>query len=76
MSLPLQYSGKTLMSNPTLTIKQEAHQLVESLPDEATWEDLMQRIYVRQAIDRGLRDAEAGRTLSNDEVRRRFGLEP
>jgi hypothetical protein len=64
------------MSSSTPTIKEVAHELVDSLPDEATWEDLMHRIHVRQAIDRGLRDAEAGRTHSTDEVRRRFGLEP
>ena len=35
-------------------IKQEAHRLVEQLPDNATWDDLAYEIYVRQAIEEGL----------------------
>jgi predicted transcriptional regulator len=56
------------------SIKKEAQQLVNELPENATWEDLMYRIYVRQAIEAGLRDSDAGRVVSVDEVRARFGL--
>ena len=56
------------------TVKQEARRLVEELPEGATWDDLMYRIYVRQAIEDGLRDSEAGRTIDVTEVRARFGL--
>ena len=59
---------------PTTNLKLEAQRLVESLPDEATWEDLMYRIYVREAIEAGLEDSEAGRVTDVAEVRRRFGL--
>ncbi len=59
---------------PDSSLKQEAQRLVESLPDEATWEDLMYRIYVRQAIEAGLEDSRAGRTVEVAEVRARFGL--
>lgn len=56
------------------SIKKEAQRLVNDLPDNATWEDLMYRIYVRQAIEAGLKDSDAGRVVSVDEVRARFGL--
>ena len=56
------------------TVKNEAKRLVEELPDDATWDDLMYRIYVRQSIEAGLRDSDAGRVVSVDEVRARFGL--
>ena len=59
---------------PTPSIKQEAHRLVESLPENATWEDLMYQIYLRQAIEAGLEDSEAGRTVDVKEVRAKFGL--
>jgi hypothetical protein len=58
------------------SVKDEARRLVEDLPDNASWDDLMERIYVRQAIEAGLRDSEAGRTIDVKEVRARFGLEP
>jgi predicted transcriptional regulator len=56
------------------TLKSEARRLVDDLPEEATWDDLMYRIYVRQTIEAGLKDSEAGRTVDVSEVRARFGL--
>ncbi|HVX40039.1 MAG TPA: hypothetical protein VHB25_10735 [Gemmatimonadaceae bacterium] len=47
-------------------IKPDARQLVDSLPDSATWDDLAYEVYVRQAIERGLADADAGRVLEHD----------
>lgn len=58
----------------TETIKQKAHQLLDKLPDSASWEDLMYRIYVRQAIEAGIEDSDEGRTVDVKEVRKRFGL--
>ncbi len=55
-------------------VKQDAQQLIERLPENATWDDLMYRIYVRQAIERGLEDSRAGRTMDVAEVRAKFGL--
>lgn len=50
-------------------LKTAARQLVDRLPEGATWDDLMYEIYVRQAVDEGLADVEAGRTVSADEAR-------
>jgi hypothetical protein len=58
----------------TVSIKIEALQLVEKLPDDATWDDLMYEIYVRQAIASGLADSRAGRTKDIAQVRQEFGL--
>jgi hypothetical protein len=58
----------------TTTIKTEARRIVEQLPDDASWEDLIYRLYVRQSIEAGLRDCEAGHVESVAEVRRSFGL--
>ncbi len=55
-------------------VKTDALRIVDSLPDNATWDDLMYRIYVRQCLDAGIADAEAGRVVDVLEVRRRFGL--
>jgi predicted transcriptional regulator len=53
-------------------IKADAHQLVEALPDESTWDDLARIIQERLAVERGLADVEAGRTMTTEELRRRF----
>ncbi len=55
-------------------IKEEAHRLLDDLPESATWDELMYKIYVRQAIEAGLEDSEAGRTIDVKEVRAKFGL--
>ena len=57
-----------------MDIKAEARRLIDQLPDDATWDDLMYEIYVRQAIDAGLADVDAGRVIPHDEVRSRLGL--
>ena len=55
-------------------IRTAARQLVDSLPDDATWDDVMYRIYVRQAIEAGRQDVTEGRVVDVAEVRRQFGL--
>ena len=52
----------------TLMEKEEAHRLIERMPGNATWDDLMHEIYVREAIERGLADSKAGRTKEVREV--------
>jgi len=50
------------------SIKAEARRLVDQLPDQASWDDLLYGIYVRQSIERGLADAEAGQLIPDEEV--------
>ena len=57
-------------------IKQKARNLIDKLPDNSTWDDLMYEIYVRQAIEAGLADSEAEKVISVAEVRTKFKLEP
>ena len=55
-------------------VREEARKLIEKLPDDSTWDDLMREIYVRQAIESGLADSHAGRATNVEEVRAKFGL--
>ena len=59
----------------TENIKEEARRLIETLPENVTWDDLMHEIYVRQSIEAGLADSKAGRVTDVTEVRAEFGLE-
>ncbi|HEX8921049.1 MAG TPA: hypothetical protein VF766_06205 [Pyrinomonadaceae bacterium] len=58
----------------TINVKEEAQRLIERLPENMTWDDLMHEIYVRQAIEAGLADSEAGRVTDVEQVRENFGL--
>ena len=59
----------------TQNIKEEARRLIEKLPEDMSWDDLMHEIYVRQSIEAGLADSDAGRVTDVAEVRAKFGLE-
>lgn len=58
----------------TSSVKDEVHRLVDNLGKDATWDDLMYEIYVRQAVERGLADSDAGRTTPIEQIRARYGL--
>lgn len=52
--------------------KDAAQAVVSSLPDDASWDDVQYHLYVRQQIEAGLADAEAGRLIDTDEMRKRL----
>lgn len=57
-------------------VKDQARQIIDGLPDDATWEDLMYRLYVRESIEAGIRDADEGRVVEVADVRAEYGLKP
>ena len=63
-----------MQESSTPNVKTAAKQAIDALPDNATWDDVMYRMFVRQKIDAGLADAEAGNLISTEEVRKRLGL--
>ena len=54
------------------TAKDEVRKLLDQLPDDSSFEDIQYHIYVRDKIQRGLEDANAGRILTQDEVEQRM----
>lgn len=59
-----------------MSVKESAKALVESLADDATWEDLIYQIYVQEAIDQGLEASAAGRVHDSEYVFQKLGLRP
>ena len=49
--------------------KDAARQIIERLPEQATWDDIMYELYVKQKIEEGLADIEAGRTIPHEQVK-------
>jgi len=54
------------------TAKEEVRKMLDRLPDDSSLEDIQYHIYVREKIEHGLQDVEAGRLLTHDEVERRM----
>lgn len=57
---------------PARSAKQLAQAAVDGLPEDATIEDVMERLAFLAEIECGLADAEAGRTIPHDEILARF----
>lgn len=54
------------------TTKKQALQMIKSLPEKATWDDIMYEIYVRKKIEAGVVAADEGKVMSHEDVKKRF----
>ena len=54
------------------TAKEQVQRILEGLPDDASLEDIQYHIYVRQKVDQGLADGDAGRVVSHEDAMRRL----
>jgi predicted transcriptional regulator len=52
--------------------KERALEVIRNLPDDATVEDVMERLYFLAKVEEGLRQADAGQTMSHEEAKRRI----
>jgi predicted transcriptional regulator len=49
-------------------IRDSAIEAIRGLPEDCTWEDVQYKLYVKQKLQEGMEDIEAGRVLPHDEV--------
>ena len=53
-------------------VKEAAIKLIQSLPENCTFEDIQYHLYVREKVEAGIQAIEAGKILSEDEADRRI----
>ena len=58
------------------TIRDCAKQVIDELPANSTWDHVIEALYVRQTIEAGLADLEAGRIECTEEICERLGIAP
>jgi len=58
------------MSEPE--VKERFQDAVCGVPEDATIEDAMERLYFLAKVEEGLRQADAGDTVSHEEAKRRI----
>jgi predicted transcriptional regulator len=58
------------MSAPTESAKQHLITVLEQQPDDSSYDELIKELAFVRMIDRGLNDAQAGRVVGNDDIRR------
>ncbi len=59
---------------PTSNLKQQAHDLIDRLPNDASWDDVVYEMVTRREIELGLADSEANRITPVEDVAKEFGL--
>jgi predicted transcriptional regulator len=52
--------------------KEQVMQLLKELPDDSTLEEIQYHLYVRQKIQRGIKDVEEGRIYTQEEMEKRM----
>ena len=56
----------------TVTVKEQIILAIQSLPDDAEFEDAIEQIYLLSKIEQGFRDLREGRVVSHEEMRERI----
>ena len=58
------------MSTPHTTAKHKLIQLIEQQPEDSSYDDILRELAFGRMIERGLADADAGRTVPHKEMKR------
>ena len=54
------------------TAKEEVRRILDRIPDDASFEDIQYHIYVREKIERGLKDIKEDKVLNQEDVEHRM----
>lgn len=57
---------------PEANAKTRIRELVDQQPDDSSYEEILRELALHRMIERGLADADAGRTVSHEEMRHRI----
>ena len=55
-----------------MTAKQKLLQLVQDQPEDSSYDEILRELAFARMVDRGLADAESGRTISHEEMKARI----
>lgn len=53
-------------------VKQQVIQMIQSLPEEITIDDIMAELYFRLQVDTGLKELDEGKGIPHEEVEKRM----
>ena len=54
------------------TAKEELTKLIQDQPDDSSYDEILRELAFNLMVQRGLKDSDDGRTISNDEMGRRI----
>ncbi len=53
-------------------VKEEAKKIIDNLPEQASWDDLMYQFYVKKKLEVSLKAANDGKIISHEDVKKRL----
>ena len=53
-------------------VKEKMTEVIQSQPEDATYEEIMRELTFEKMIERGLEDSRSGRVVSSEEMERRI----
>ena len=53
-------------------VKQKVIQMIQTLPDEVTVDDIMAELYFKVQVDAGLKELDEGKAIPHEEVEKRM----
>jgi predicted transcriptional regulator len=54
------------------TAKEELTKLIQDQPDDSSYDEILRELAFNIMVQRGLKDSDEGKTISNDEMGRRI----
>jgi predicted transcriptional regulator len=58
------------MADPARNAKEAVVEIVSGMPEDSTFDEILQELVFNRMVERGLADADAGRVISDDEMKR------
>jgi len=52
--------------------KEEAKKLIDKLPDQASWDDIMYEFYVKKKLENSIKAADEGRVVSHEKAKKKL----
>ena len=57
------------MADPARSAKEAVVEIVSSMPEDATYDEILQELVFNRMVERGLADVDAGRVISDEEMK-------
>ncbi|OGG48687.1 MAG: hypothetical protein A3F84_29505 [Candidatus Handelsmanbacteria bacterium RIFCSPLOWO2_12_FULL_64_10] len=55
-------------------VKEKMTEVIQSQPEDATYEEIMRELAFERMVERGLEDSRSGRVISNEDMERRIRI--
>lgn len=54
------------------SVKEEMTRIIREQPDDSSFDEILRELALARTTERGLKDSEAGRVISDDEMKRQM----